>query len=284
MNHLLGTLSSALLGPEDLFLALALVLAGIVLSARQGLGLTQVWLVAIGRAFLQLLAAGYLLALALSASWPNGLDDSDTLATAQWQPTAIGLGLLLVLAVTGAFQQTRRRDRQVLPWLALGLGVGTAVAATPVVVLILHGRGAAQIWLPIAALILVVASHGVAIALDTYGDLLRSRRREVECRLALGATPAQAIAPIHQASLRAGLGPILTSATSTGLFFVPALVAGLILAGVDPLTAVGLQFVLLCATGLAVIVAVSIVLAGAERASFTPIGSLQSDGATEGRL
>lgn len=247
------------LTPVDLLLALGLAGAAIALAA--GAGLTRAWLLAIGRAFLQLTALSYGLMIALAREgnpvWLSGL----------------GCGLLLALATAAGVQQTRSPRHWL--WLAVGLGLGTAAGAAPVVLVIFKAGPDPARWLPIVGLVLAGAAQGAAIALEQWAALASSRRLEIETGLALGAPPARAIAPLARAALRGALIPALNTTASNGLFFLPPLVVGQLLAGWDALTAAGVQFVALCATALATVVAARVALWGVTRGAVDGAGYLR---------
>jgi putative ABC transport system permease protein len=72
-------------------------------------------------------------------------------------------------------------------------------------------------------------------------DELSDKRDEVEARLALGASSAQAAQPYLRSSLRTALIPQIETTKVVGLIALPGAMTGLILAGVDPLDAVRVQ-------------------------------------------
>ena len=67
------------------------------------------------------------------------------------------------------------------------------------------------------------------------------RRIEIEGRLALGLSAADAYRPDLRESLRTALVPQIESTKAVGIVFLPGAMVGLILAGVDPADAVRVQ-------------------------------------------
>lgn len=242
--------------PVDLLWLGGLALGTVGLCASQGLGLTQAWGRAIGRALLQLTAVGSLLALVWAAPSPGSL--------------AIALGGLWGLAVVSAHQQMGQRWPQLLPWLLGGLLGAGLVASVPVVLLVLRpGQWfEPRVWVPVWAVVLGAAAHGAAIAGEQVMMAARSHRNDIEQRLSLGATTQQAIAPHRRAALRSALVPTLNGFTSAGLFTLPGLVSGALLGGMDPLTAVSVQLLVMVAAALAVSVGALVVAWGAGRLCF----------------
>ena len=80
-------------------------------------------------------------------------------------------------------------------------------------------------------------------------------RPTIEARLCLGLSAREAFLPHQQSALRTALLPAIDSTKVVGLISLPGAMTGLILAGVDPLTAIRYQIVvmymLLAATALA---------------------------------
>jgi putative ABC transport system permease protein len=80
-------------------------------------------------------------------------------------------------------------------------------------------------------------------------------RPTIEARLCLGLSAHEAFLPHQRSALRTALLPAIDSTKVVGLISLPGAMTGLILAGVDPLTAIRYQIVvmymLLAATALA---------------------------------
>lgn len=241
------------LQPLDLVWTLGLAAAAMGLSASQGLGLTRVWGVALGRSLLQLTAVGWLLSVIWL--WPS--------------PVAVAAVLMGLwgLALLSAHQQMGKRWPQLLPWLGLALLGSGLISAAPVVLVALKPQMwfDPRAWVPIFALVLAAASHGAAIAGEQMMQLARSRRVEIEQRLCLGASLAQAIAPCRREALRSALVPTLNNLTSVGLLSLPGLLSGALLGGLDPVMAASVQVVVLFASALAVMFSAIVVAIGAER-------------------
>ncbi|MFE4421612.1 ABC transporter permease [Streptomyces sp. NPDC056817] len=100
------------------------------------------------------------------------------------------------------------------------------------------------------------------------GSISRSARPAIEARLSLGLSGADAFAPHQRTIVRTALIPALDSTKTGGVISLPGAMTGLILAGVDPLTAIRYQsvvvYMMLAAAALAALVAVRL----AERALF----------------
>jgi putative ABC transport system permease protein len=77
---------------------------------------------------------------------------------------------------------------------------------------------------------------------------------------ALGATPWESAQTSVRSSVKAGMIPIINSMAAAGLVFIPGMMTGQVLAGVDPVQATGYQIVVMlmiaAATGLGTIGAV----------------------------
>jgi putative ABC transport system permease protein len=87
----------------------------------------------------------------------------------------------------------------------------------------------------------------------------QSARPAIEARLCLGLSAREAFLPHRRSAMRTALQPAIDSTKVVGLISLPGAMTGLILAGVDPLTAIRDQIVvmymLLAATALAALTA-----------------------------
>jgi len=76
-------------------------------------------------------------------------------------------------------------------------------------------------------------------------DDLAAHRREVEARLSLGQTSAEASGPWHRSALRTGMLPVIDNTKVVGLVALPGAMTGMLLAGASPSAAIRLQLVVM---------------------------------------
>lgn len=220
-----------------------LVVVAIALAARQRLGLTREIVVAALRAAGQLAAVG---AILLAVFTHAGL-----LGAFGW----------VVLMVTVAAAVAGRRGHG-LPsgYLAAALGVAVATAATLAALL---ATGViipqARVVVPVGGMIVSGAMQATGVALRRLREETETARPAVEARLCLGMPAREAFAPHRRGILRTALQPAVDATNVVGVISLPGAMTGLILAGVDPLTAIRYQIVvmymLLAATTIAAVVA-----------------------------
>lgn len=102
-----------------------------------------------------------------------------------------------------------------------------------------------QYFIPLAGMIVGNSMTAVSIALERLFSDLRSRRNEVEMRLALGADYREASQDILRNAVRAGMIPSINSLMAVGLVSLPGMMTGQILSGTDPLVAIRYQIVVM---------------------------------------
>jgi putative ABC transport system permease protein len=98
---------------------------------------------------------------------------------------------------------------------------------------------------------------------------LDEKRDEVEARLALGMTAAQASQPYLRAAVRTALIPQIETTKAVGIVFLPGAMVGLILAGAEPLSAVRVQLAVMYLILGSVATTTSVVALGLSRRMFT---------------
>jgi putative ABC transport system permease protein len=239
--------------------ALALVALAAAISRWRRAELESDILVAAIRSFLQLTAIGYAIEL---------IFDADTI----W----LVLGLLAVMVLFGAFTARSRARRVPHAFLPLLLAL-TAAGATTLGLVIALGifEPTPRNLVPVGGMVIGNAMTAAAVALNRLGDEVADSRGRIEATLALGATAAEAAAPIVRRALRSGTIALIDSTKTTGLIFFPGTMVGMLLAGAEPTDAVRLQLILLYALLGSVSIAALVATTLAYRNFFTSAQQLR---------
>jgi putative ABC transport system permease protein len=206
---------------------LVFILAGLLLWLR--LDIIQPLFLAMARVIIQVLMLGMFLTLVFQASQPLG--------------GLVGCGLLW-LAVS-ILASNRLGYRQFLPLLLGSLLLSTILVTGYMQLLIIQS----PIWYRpqyLLALVGMLLAGSPAIMVGVGQQFLQMVKQEqeaIDTHLSLGATASQAIRPYSRLALQQGLRPVIQSTALTGLITIPALMAGLLMAGVTPLLAAAYQIV-----------------------------------------
>ncbi len=102
-----------------------------------------------------------------------------------------------------------------------------------------------QYFIPLGGMIIGNSMNAIAIALDRLFADLRNRRNEIELAFSFGATYQEATIQIFRDVVKAGMIPSINAMMTVGLVFLPGMMTGQILAGVDPMTAVEYQIIIM---------------------------------------
>lgn len=221
------------IGYMELFAASALMLVAGLVSWRLELGQTRRIVVSSVRCFVQLLAAGFLLAYLF-----------------EFQTWWIVL-LVLAAMVIAATQIATSRVKSRIPGLAPAVFVSLFVSSFAVGLVVVEGVVHAEPWynarqlVPITGMIMGNAMAAVAVAIDRLFADLDARASEMFSLTALGATPYEAAAPSLKAAIGAGMTPILANMSAAGIVTFPGMMTGQLLAGADPLAAAKYQIVVM---------------------------------------
>jgi putative ABC transport system permease protein len=89
------------------------------------------------------------------------------------------------------------------------------------------------------------AMNSNALALDRFKAEVLSHSGQIEAGLALGAKPQVTVRPYVQASIQAAMIPRVDTLRSLGIVWIPGIMAGMILAGTNPVYAAIYQFVVI---------------------------------------
>ncbi|OBI19170.1 iron export ABC transporter permease subunit FetB [Mycobacterium sp. E2462] len=226
--------------------SLLLVTVAGTIAYRRRLGLTREIVVAATRAAVQLVAAGALLRVLFQ--------QTRLLGAAGWVT-----GMVVI-----AGQVAGRRAPQ-LPQARVAATSGVATSTVFTLGTLLAGRVIAaetRVIVPVGGMIVSSAMLAAGSALGRLDQEVRHSQPAIEARLSLGQSGRQAILPYQRSALRTALIPAIDSTKVVGLISLPGAMTGLILAGINPLTAIRYQIVVmymqLAATAVAALVATRI--------------------------
>jgi len=211
--------------------ALALVVAVVVVSVLQKLGLERDLVLGSARTVLQLYGVGLVLAAVFAA--------------AHWYWIVLILLVMTAVATHAAVSRLARPVPGAYGIAALALTVSTAATLAWVLVAVVQVRPwyTPQYVIPIAGMILGNSMTSAALAGDRLHGELRARTAEVETRLALGFSGRDAMQPPVRSALRAAMIPTVNGMMTVGIVQLPGMMTGQILAGSPPLTAIRYQIV-----------------------------------------
>lgn len=217
-----------LLGLSQALIA-ALLAMGVTLLARtRAIHMEREVLVALLRGFLQIVVVGSVLVLVLQG--PG------------WISALILLAMMLAAAtiaskrakgIAGAFQVS-------LYGISLGSGlVITLMTAFGVI------ETEMTSLIPIGSMLIANAMNASALALDRFKAEVQAHTGEIEAGLALGADPKLVVTPYVRAAVHASMIPRVDTLRSLGIVWIPGVMAGMVLAGSDPVYAAIYQFVVI---------------------------------------
>lgn len=214
------------IGAAGVAASLVLIAVAIGLSLRDRLGLERSIIWAAIRALGQMLAIGGGLGLVLA-------EDAPTIWSWLW---------VAAMVVVGAATLASRAKG--VPGL-FGLGLAALGAALAVSLAVTFGLGIFPVEprtiVPTAGMLLGNAIGATVLAARRTLAEIDGHRDQVEVRLSLGQSGAEAVRPHVREALRTAIGPQIETTKIVGLIALPGTMTGLLLAGVEPLDAVLVQ-------------------------------------------
>lgn len=203
-----------------------LALAVVYLARRREINLERESASALLRGFVQIIAVGSLLVLIFQGpSWTSAV-------------------VLLLMMITASSIAARRA--QGIPGAFAVSFYGIAGGSGLVIALMtwlgaIDSRMASLI--PVGSMLIASAMNSNALALERFRSELETHVGFIEAGLALGAAPERVVTPYVQAAVRAGMIPRIDTLRALGIVWIPGLMAGMLLAGSDPVYAAIYQFV-----------------------------------------
>lgn len=213
--------------------ASALIVVNAFLSVLIHLGLERRLILAAVRMVIQLVLIGGVL------RWVFSLGQWYTVV-----PLMIAMSLIGSLA---AVQQTIRRYPGV--WLNSIVSVCASawlmIFVAVLLIVRVHPWYSPQYAIPFAGMILGNILSGISLTLDRFAEELTSHRDQIETLLTLGATRKEAAREPIRNAVATGLLPTINFMVLAGIVTLPGTMTGQLLAGVDPLSAVKYQIVIM---------------------------------------
>lgn len=242
MSHLVGWVGLAA--------SIAFVGAAVIISWRFRLGLERRVVVAVARSLAQLLVVGVALVAVV---------DDDAPLVWSW---------LWVVAIVVFAAVTVARRAPAIPEL-LGVALVTQATLATVTLAVVFGFDLFELsgrsLVPVTGMTIGNAMNASVVAASRLADATADHRLEIEARLALGLPGREALRPFLRSVLRTAMTPQIESTAALGVVFLPGMMTGLVLAGVDPMDAVRTQLALMYVILAGVAIGTMLTVLGAAR-------------------
>ncbi len=217
----------------DLFWATGLIVIASLISIGLRLGITKSLFLAATRCVLQLGAIGLILKKIFQIRSPY--------LVLAW------LIIMLFFAAKEAVRRSKNKYKGISQDAFLTMSVSSLISGVLVtqIVIKISPWYDPQYLIPIFGMIFGNSLNGICLCLDKLLEYIRTRTKEIEVRLAFGATRKEAILPGARDAVRTGLIPIINNMSVAGLVSLPGMMTGQIVAGASPLQAVCYQIVIM---------------------------------------
>ncbi len=214
------------LGIAQAVISALLALAVVYGARRNDIHLERETAVALLRGFVQIVAVGSVLVLVFRGP--------------SWTSVFVLLFMMLAAAATAARRAQGISGAFVVSFYGIAGGAGVTIALMTVLGVI---DPAMASLIPVGSMIIASAMNSVALALERFRSDLTASVGLIEAGLALGAAPERVVAPHVEAAVRAAMIPRIDTLRALGIVWIPGLMAGMVLAGSDPVYAAIYQFV-----------------------------------------
>jgi putative ABC transport system permease protein len=215
-------------GLSQALIAAVLVMGVTLLARTRDIHMEREVLIAMLRGILQIVIVGSVLVLVL-----QGPGFTSVLILLGMMLAAATIASRRARGIDGAFQVS-------LYGISLGSGVVIALMTATGVI-----ETAMTSLIPIGSMLVANAMNSNALALDRFKSEVQAHTGEIEAGLALGADPRLVVTPYVRAAVHASMIPRVDTLRSLGIVWIPGVMAGMILAGSDPVYAAIYQFVVI---------------------------------------
>lgn len=216
------------LGLAQAVTSIILALAVMVVARMHYIRMEREIVVALLRGTVQIVAVGSVLVLVFQGP--------------QFTSWLILLGMMVAAAAIAARRARGIPDAFQVSLFGISFGSGTVIALMTWLGVI---DPQVSSLIPVGSMLIANAMNSNALALDRFRGEVEAHAGQIEAGLALGAAPESIVLPYFQASVQASLIPRIDALRSLGIVWIPGLMAGMILAGSDPIYASVYQFVVI---------------------------------------
>lgn len=216
------------LGIAQAAVAFVLALVVVWVARRADIHLERETGIALVRGLVQIVAVGSILGLLLQGpAWTS------VIVLLLMMLAAAGIAARRARGIPGAFQVS-------LVGIAFGAGLVIALMTWAGVI-----ENTIASLVPVGSMLIANAMNTNALALDRFKGEIEAHVGEIEAALALGAPSTAAVGPYVRSAVHASLIPRVDTLRSLGIVWIPGIMAGMVLAGEDPIYAAIYQFVII---------------------------------------
>ncbi len=239
---------------EGFVLSYLLLIVIIVLTRKEKLGIIKDIIVSFTRMSLQLFIAGFILLYIFKLN--------SILLTSS----------IFVLMVFFASRIVIDRTKVKLKHITLYLFLSISVSSLAVLSFMLIGIIKIKIFdsryiIPLAGMIIGNSMNSIAIGIERFFSKAQDNKEEIEDFLCLGANGYEAFSKIRKDAFKSSMLPSLSSASGMGIVFLPGMMTGQILSGINPIESVNYQIVIVITIASSVAISNYIILRLLEKST-----------------
>lgn len=222
------------LGIPQVATAYVFVLFLLLVTRIKGLNRERIIIFSSLRMTLQLVLAGYVLSLLFAYKSP-------------WL-TLAAIGGMELFAILNIFKRVGGKiPRELKKIIVFSISSGTLLSLFYFIIAVvrLSPWYDPRYFIPLAGMIIGNSMTGISLGTERMQGGIRSNRELIEGALMLGASPQQAVRSILDEAFDAAFMPTLNSMVGMGIVFLPGMMTGQILSGIDPQTAIAYQIAIM---------------------------------------
>ncbi|QKT05704.1 iron export ABC transporter permease subunit FetB [Mycoplasma sp. OR1901] len=163
----------------------------------------------------------------------------------------ITIGILIVMEAFAIFSIFRKFKVKMSSKLKLITAISMLAGTVSSIVYFLFVVVGVKVWydpqysIPLAGMLIGNSMTGISLGVKVLVEDMAKSRDEIEQKLIFGATPKQATKDIILKAFDSAIMPTLNSMLGMGIIFLPGMMTGQILSGVDPVNAILYQIAIM---------------------------------------
>ncbi len=183
--------------------------------------------------------------------------------------TTLIMILMIFFATKIVIKRTKIKLKYIGFYLFISISIATVVIlATMLVGIIQLNHFNSRYIIPLAGMVIGNSMNSIAINIERFFSKTKASQEIIEELLCMGANRYEALSLVRQEAFRASLIPTLSSASGMGIVFLPGMMTGQILSGINPIESVSYQIVIVISIATSVVIANYIALRFMEKTIF----------------
>lgn len=161
--------------------------------------------------------------------------------------TMIILFIMEAFAIYNIIKRTKVKTNEFKKYITISMATGSLLSIFYFILVIISAKPwyNAQYFITLGGMFIGNTMTAITLAINSFLSEIKSKKSMIQNSLMLGATPKMAIGDIIKVAFNSAITPTMNSMIGMGIVFLPGMMAGQIISGESPLSAIIYQIAIM---------------------------------------